>query len=94
VKERDHRVCFAAAEVRLQLYDRIAPVARPAPNCVAQQLSQPVGQEGTAEKLNRLAVLIGSFVPPYLMKISGELRLKIPARCDIRVRRDNFSPGS
>ena len=68
---------LAAAEVRLQLDDRVAALAAEPPRRVQQQVAQPLGQERAAEELVRLAVLVLGLVAPHLVEVGGELRLLV-----------------
>jgi hypothetical protein len=85
-------VGLAAAEVGLQLDHRVAALPPPPAHRVEQQLPQPVGEEGPAEELGRVAVLRRCLVPPDLMEVRGELRLLVATRRDVRVRRDQLPP--
>ena len=49
--ERQHRVRLAAAEIGLELHDRIAALAGDALDAADQQALQALGQKGAAEEL-------------------------------------------
>jgi hypothetical protein len=61
VKERQHRVGLAAAEVGLELDDRVATRARQPLHGAGQEPPQAVGEVGAAEELHRIAVFVGPF---------------------------------
>ena len=93
VIQRQHRVRLAAAEVGLELHDRIAACAVETLDRPDQEPSQAFGEIGAAEELDRLPVFIGSLAEMNLPEIGGELGLLIPAAGHVLVRRDDFAPG-
>ncbi len=67
---------LAATEVGLQLDHRVAALAAEPAHGVEEELAQPVGEEGAAEELDRLAVLVARLVAPHLVEVDGELGLR------------------
>jgi len=94
VVERQHGVRLAAAEVGLQLDDRITARAGEALQGVGEQVGQAVGEEGAPEELGRIAVLATAFAIMHLAQVGGELRLLVAAGSDVAVRRHDLPPGA
>ena len=92
VVERQHRVRLAAAEVGLQLNDRIAGLARQPLRRALQQPAQAVRQIGPAEELPRIAVLVGRAAVVHLGEVGGELGLLELAGRDVLVRFHHVPP--
>ena len=92
VIERQHRVGLAAAEVGLQLDDRIAARARQPLGGADQQVAQAVGQIGAAEEFARIAVLGRRAAVVHLGEIGRELGLLEFAGRNVLVRLDHFAP--
>ena len=92
VMQCQHRVRLAATEVGLQLDDRVSPLARQSQHCLRQESAKPLSQEGSAEELGRILVLVRSFALINLPEIGGELGLLVAARCNVRVWSDDFPP--
>jgi hypothetical protein len=66
MKEGQHRVRFAAAEVGLQLHDRVAPLTGQPQNGVGQKLPQALGEVGAPGKLHWVAVLVAALAEIHL----------------------------
>ena len=92
VVERQHRVGLAAAEVGLQLDDRIAAGAREPLHGADQQARQPGGEKGAAEEFGRVAVFRSGPAATHLRQIGSELGDRITACGHVRVRRDDLAP--
>ena len=90
--ERQHRVGLAAAEIGLQLDDRVASLAGQSQHGLRQQPAQALGQEGPAEELGRVLVLVRSLSLINLPEVGGELGLLVAAGGHVRVRGDDFPP--
>ena len=93
VIERQHRVGLAAAEIRLQLHDRVAALAGQATHGPRQQLPEALGQIGAAEELGRLAVRgsTGGTLPSDRSGESG--RTAAPGGSDSTAGRSSPSGG-
>ena len=91
--ERQHRVRLAAAEIGLELHDRIAALAGQTLHAADQKPLQALRQEGAAEELRRLPVFVAAFAEMHLPQIGGELGLLIAAAGDVGVRRHHLAPG-
>ena len=83
---------FAAAEVRLQLDNGVAPIAIEAQDRLRQQPPQPFGQKRATEELGRVLVFVRAFALIHLPQVGGKLRLLIPSAGDVGMRRHDFSP--
>ena len=91
--QRQHRVRLAAAEIGLQLHDRIAaPDGQPA-HGADQHLLQAGGQVGTAEELHRVAVFVRAFAQVHLPQVGGKLGLLVAATGHVFMRHHHFAPG-
>jgi hypothetical protein len=78
--KRQHRMRLAAAEIGLQLHNRVATGTGQPLHRINQQAAQAVGQVGPAEEFNRVSVFVGALAEMNLPQISGELGLLIMAR--------------
>jgi len=76
----------------LKLHDRIATGTRQALHGAGQQPPQAVGEEGAAEELHRVAVLLRPLVPVDLPQIGGELGLLVLATGDVLMRGHHLPP--
>ena len=83
---------LAAAEIGLQLDDRVASLAGQSQHGLRQQPAQALGEEGPAEELGRVLVLVRSFSLVDLPQVGGELGLLVAAGGHVRVRGDDFPP--
>src|SRR5437016_2760575 len=83
---------LAAAEVGLQLDDRVAAFQIPAPDCVKNELLQPVSNEGAAEELDWVTVLGQGLIAPDLVEVSRELCLLVAPRGHILVWCNDLAP--
>ena len=92
VIEREHRVRLAAAEIGLELHDRITARAVEALNRSDQEPPQALREISAAEKFDRILVFVGSLAEVNLPEVCGEFGLLIPAAGHILVRRDHFPP--
>ena len=90
--EREHRVRLAAAEVGLQLHDRVSAAAAEALHGAGEHPLEALGQVGAAEELDRVAVLGAPFPFLDLPEVGGELGLLVLAAGDVLVRRDHLAP--
>src|SRR5262249_36728966 len=91
--ECQHRVRLAATKVSLELYHRVAAVARDAAYCPNEQAFEAICQERAPEKLNRILVFVRPLTQMHLPEIGGKLSLLIPSAGNVLMRRDNFPPG-
>ena len=95
VVEREHRVRLAAAEVGLEIDDRLAlRFAREALECYTEKVRETGGQEGAFEEGAGIEILGGPHSSGDLAEIGGELRLGVSAGCDVRVGLDDLAPWS
>ena len=83
---------LAAAEVGLQLHDRVAAPAGQPLRGAGQQPAQAFGQVGAAEKLHRVAVLGGSLANVDLPQVGGELGLLVTSAGDVMVWGHHLPP--
>jgi hypothetical protein len=86
-------VSLAAAEVGLELDDRVAAGAGQAGEGADEELAEALGEEGAAEELGGVAVLVGALVLVDLPQVGGELGLLVAAGGDVGVGRDDLAPG-
>ena len=93
VVKRQHRVRLAAAEIGLELHDRVAALAGEAPHGAYQHPLQALGEIGAAEELDRVPVFVSPFAEVHLPEIGGELGLLVAAAGHVLVRRHNLAPG-
>ena len=91
--ERQHRVRLAAAEVGLELHDRVAALAGEAPDRADQHPLEALGEIGAAEELDGVPVLVGPLAEVHLPEVGGELGLLVAAAGDVLVRRHHLAPG-
>ena len=91
--KREHRVRLAAAEVGLELHDRVTPLPRKALDRASQQALQTVGEIGTTEKLDRVLILVRPLTQVHLPQVGGELGLLVAATGHVPVRRHDLAPG-
>ena len=92
VVEREQRVRLAAAEVGLQVDDRVAAAAVQAFDGLREQLAQAGGDEGAAEELGRVLVLARRPALVDLVQVGGELGLLVAAAGDVGVRPHHVAP--
>ena len=92
VIQGEHRVRLAAAEVRLQLDDRIAAFAADPPNGADEEALQAFGEVGPPEELLRVLVLGAALADVDLPEIRRELRLLVPSTRDVGVGRHHLTP--
>ena len=90
--ERQHGVGLAAAEVGLELHDRITTAAGKAPHGADEQRLQALGEIGAPEELDGVPVLVGPFSEMDLPEVGGELGLLVPPAGDVLVRGHHLSP--
>jgi hypothetical protein len=83
---------LAAAEVGLELHDRIAASAVEALDRPNQEPPEALGEVGTAEELDRLPVFIRSLAEMNLPQVGRKLCLLIPAAGYVLVRSDDLAP--
>ena len=93
VVERQHRVRLAAAEVGLELHDRVAALAGEAPHRADQHPLEALGEVGAAEELDRVPVLVRPLAEVHLPEVGGELGLLVAAAGHVLVRRHHLAPG-
>ncbi len=93
VEQREHGVCLATAEGRLELDDRFAALPTQPRQRIEQQPPHPARQVGAAEELNGVAVLSGGLAGEDLGQVGGELSLLVAPGLYIRVRHDHLAPG-
>src|SRR5690606_4646598 len=77
VVKREHRVRLAAAEVSLELHDRVAALAGEALHCADEKAFETFGQKRASKELGGLAVLVTALAEVYLPQIGRELGLLI-----------------
>ena len=83
---------LAAAEVGLELHDRVAATAGQTPDASDEEAVQALGEEGAVEELAGIAVLVAAFTEVHLPEIGGELRLLVATAGHVRVRRNDLAP--
>ena len=93
VVERDQSVGLAAAEVGLKLDHRVAPGPGEPASRPHNQVADALGDEGPAEELDGVAVLVGRLAPPHLVQVGGELGQLEAAGGDVLVGGDHLPPG-
>ena len=93
VVQGEHRVGLAAAEVRLELYDRVAGSAAEALHGARQHALQAFGQVRAPEELDRIAVLVSALAQVHLPEIGRKLGLLVLPTRHVAVRRDDLPPG-
>ena len=93
VVKGQHGVGFSAAEVGLQIHHRAGvSVPAEASQSAGEQVPQPLGQVGAAEKLDRVAVFAARLPLTHVVEVSGEFgRGKITTR-HIVMRVNDFPP--
>ena len=93
VVKGQHGVGFTTAEVSLQVHHRAGVgVPAEASQSAGEQVPQPLGQVGAAEKLDRVAVFAARLPLAHVVKVRGEFgRGKVTAR-HIVVRVNDFPP--
>ena len=67
------RLRLAAAEVGLELHDRVATLPGDALHASDEQALQALGEKRTAEELRGLLVLIAAFAQMHLPEVGREL---------------------
>ena len=92
VEQREHRVGLAAAEVGLQLHDRVAAPAGEPLHRADEHLREALGQIGAPEELDGVAVLIGPLAEVHLPEVGGELGLLVATAGHVLVRCDHLAP--
>ncbi len=92
VVESEHRMGLAAAEVGLQLHDRIATLTAEPPYRSGQHSLEALGQIRPPEELGRVPVLCRPFAEVRLPEIGRELRLLVTAARHVLVRRCDLAP--
>ena len=90
--EGQHGVGLAAAEIGLQLNDRIATPSGKATRRPDQHSLQAFGQVGTAKELDRVPVLIRAFAQMHLPQVRRELGLLVPAARHVLVGGHDLAP--
>jgi hypothetical protein len=92
VVEREHRVRLPAAEVRLELNDRVAALARDPQDGAREEALQAVREVSTPEELDGIAVLVRPLAEVNLPQVGGKLGLLVPSARDVLVRRHDLAP--
>src|SRR5690606_29922684 len=87
-----HRVSFAAAEIGLELHNRIAPRTGEPPHGADQHLLKAFGEVCPAEEFNRIAVFVSSLPQVDLPQVRRKLGLLILSAGHVFVWRDYFAP--
>ena len=90
---RQHRVCLAATEGRLQLDDRFATLAVEALGHLCEQAPHAFGYEGSLVECLRISVFLRCPARAHRREVGGKFRLLECAAEHIRMRDDDFSPG-
>src|SRR6185312_346885 len=86
------RMCLAAPKVGLQLHYGIAAAAAQSLDRVNQKSPQALGDVGTAEELDRFAVLIRTLAQMNLPQVRRKLRLLIAPAGHVRMRAHHLAP--
>ena len=92
VVEGDQAVGLAAPESGLELHHRVAALPGQAPGGGADQVAQPLGDEGALEEASRVAVLLGRLAFHHLAEVGGELGLGEAALPHVAVRNGHLPP--
>ena len=92
VVEGQHGVGLAAAEIGLQLNDRIAAASGKAAHRTDQHSLQALGQVGTAKELDRVPVLVRTFAQVHLPEVGRELGLLVSAARHVLVGGHDLPP--
>ena len=92
VIEGQHRVSLAAAEIGLQLNDRIAALTGKAAHRPDQHSFQAFGQVGAAKELDRIPVFIRPFAQMHLPEVGRELGLLVSAARHVLVGCHDLAP--
>ena len=92
VIQRQHGVGLTAAEVRLELNDRVSASAREAADGPHQQPLQAFRQIRAPEELDGVSILVCAFTQMHLPEIGGELGLLVAPARDVPVGGDDFPP--
>jgi hypothetical protein len=90
---RQHRVCLASTEGRLQLDNRLATLAVEALGYLREQTPHAFGDEGSLVECLRVAVFLRCLARAHRRKVGSKFRLLECAAEHIRMRDDDFSPG-
>ncbi len=85
---------LAAAEVGLELDDRVAAAIGEALDAANEESAQAFGEEGASEELGRVAVLVGAFAKVHLPEVGGELSLLVTTAGDVGMGRHHLAPGT
>lgn len=93
VVEGQHGVGFTTAEVGLQVHHRAGVgVPTEASQSAGEQVPQPLGQVGAAEKLDRVAVFAARLPLAHVVEVSGKFGSGKVAARHIVVRVNDFPP--
>src|SRR5262245_12044194 len=87
-----HRVRFAAPEVRLELHNGVASFTGDAPHCADEKLLKALGKISPAKELNRVLIFGSAFAHMHLPEIGGEFGLLVTSAGHVLVRRYHFAP--
>ena len=93
VIEREHTVCLAAAECRLELDHGLAVLAADASKRLHEQPRHALGHIGTRKELHGVAILERALAACDLCEVCGELGVLVPSRRHIRMRFDYVAPA-
>ena len=83
---------LAAAEVGLELDDRITPLPCQSSHPANEQSPKAFGEKCASEEFSWIAVLVGALTKMNLPKVGGELRLLVAAARNVPVRTHHFAP--
>ena len=83
---------LAAAEVGLELHNRIAAAPGQALDATAKQALQALGEKRAAKELDGIAVLFAALAEMHLPEVGGELRLLVAPAGHVGMRRDDLAP--
>ena len=83
---------LAAAEVGLQLHDRVPTVTRKPLQGICEEFLQAFCYESAPKEFNRIFIFVRSLAQVDLPQIGGELGLLITARSNIRVWSHDLAP--
>ena len=93
VVKGQHGVGFATTEVSLQVHHRAGVgVPAEASQSAGEQVPQPLGQVGAAEKLDRVAVFAARLPLAHVVEVGGEFRRGKVAARHIVMRVNDFAP--
>ena len=93
VIQRQHTVCFAAAEGRFQLNNRLAVFAGHTSHRLHQQALHALRHIGAGKKLYGITIFKGTFATCHLRKVCRKFSVTIAPLSHIGVRLHHITPA-